>query len=687
MPGIDRSRNARITRALRRREGKEKMPPIAKKADDLEAIKQAVEGAAVVSGGLWLSYLFLMFYLAIAAGAVTHADLFVENPVKLPFLAVELPLKVFFFLAPILFVITHTYTLSHFVLLADKAKLFHFQLRKQIKAPDNDSESGNNEKAAEIRTNLRRQLPINIFVQFLAGPEDIRESGLGFLLKLIAWATLVVAPMLLILLLQIQFLPYHEAWITWIHRLALLAELLIVWWLWRAILSGGGSDFRRRSAFPSWLMVASGIASSVAAVLFSWTVATFPGEWNEGPLSFVAPIEPVSINAMIVCRRFEYTLVFHGLGCLSNTLSLPRFNIFEALKLDDPKKAEWRSRLFSFRGRDLRGAELYFSVLPKVSFVFAQLQGAMFDGAQLQGATFHRAHLEGADFAEAQLQGASFPAARLLGASMYKAHLQGALFGGADLRGVKFSKAHLEAASFPAAHLEGALFDGAYLQGASLSGAKLLGASLKNSYLTATDLGTASMWRADFDGAELKSLYVTPEALRWATVESDWDGSDLTQSATPWMEKDYLDLKKNIEHNVEDELTRTRALKQIERLRCENNDNQLAPCNSEAVPSTFPDRIKKAAVDERSYSAALTDSLVDTICSAGSGAVYILRSILRPLNPSISVSRINAQKFDERLGKKDCPVSAHLTEDDKADLHALVKAATPPAVTDRKSAE
>ena len=41
--------------------------------------------------------------LAVAAGAVTHADLFFEKPVKLPFLNIELPLLAFFFMAPILF--------------------------------------------------------------------------------------------------------------------------------------------------------------------------------------------------------------------------------------------------------------------------------------------------------------------------------------------------------------------------------------------------------------------------------------------------------------------------------------------------------------------------------------------------------------------------------------------------------
>jgi hypothetical protein len=248
------------------------LPPIAADADDLKAIKTAVDDAAAVGGGLWLSYLFVLFYLAVAAGAVTHADLFFENPVKLPFLNIELPLLAFFFLAPILFLIVHAYTLVHLVMLSDKAKRFHEVVHKQIGGADR----------AAIRAGLQRQLPSNIFVQFLAGPPDVRASLFGSLLRAIAWTTLVVAPVLLLLLMQIQFLPYHSSFITWTHRLALLADLLLVWWLWREILSGRAADGRRRSASPEWMT--AGFALSLVVLLFAATVATFPGEWPETSL-------------------------------------------------------------------------------------------------------------------------------------------------------------------------------------------------------------------------------------------------------------------------------------------------------------------------------------------------------------------------------------------------------------------
>jgi hypothetical protein len=47
---------------------------------------------------------------------------------------------------------------------------------------------------AHTRQELRRQLPPNILVQFLAGPGDVCRGVFGWLLKGIAWISLVIAP-------------------------------------------------------------------------------------------------------------------------------------------------------------------------------------------------------------------------------------------------------------------------------------------------------------------------------------------------------------------------------------------------------------------------------------------------------------------------------------------------------------
>src|SRR5215472_9235508 len=167
-------------------------PEFADKAKDLQALRDTVVDAAGISGGLWLSYLFVFFYLAIAAGGVSHRDLFFENPVKLPFLNVDLPLIGFFVLGPALFLIVHAYTLLHFVLLAGKVGAFHTELQEQILDED-------------ARARLRRQLPSNIFVQFLAGPREVRTGAMGFMLRLIAQISLVAGPIALLTFFQLQF--------------------------------------------------------------------------------------------------------------------------------------------------------------------------------------------------------------------------------------------------------------------------------------------------------------------------------------------------------------------------------------------------------------------------------------------------------------------------------------------------
>jgi hypothetical protein len=67
----------------------------------------------------------------------------------------------------------HTYVLLHFVLLAGKVGDSDTELRAQI-------------TDEEVRLRLRRQLPSNIFVQFLAGSREVRTGVTGFLLRLIA---------------------------------------------------------------------------------------------------------------------------------------------------------------------------------------------------------------------------------------------------------------------------------------------------------------------------------------------------------------------------------------------------------------------------------------------------------------------------------------------------------------------
>jgi hypothetical protein len=216
----------------------------------LEAIKKAVDDAAAVGGGLWLSYLFVLFYLAVAAGAVTHADLFFENPVKLPFLSTELRCSVLL-LAPILFLIVppiRSCTSSS----VDKAKRFRRGCARRWGGADRGDPG---QSAAAIAQQ-------HFSSSFLLGPGSRGELRLNAAGRSLDAG---VAPMILFAPAhQIQFCP-SPGFIPGPIGDPPRSEAL---WVWRKI----WPDARR---WPRRDLPPNVLGALVPGRLFSWT-ATFP---------------------------------------------------------------------------------------------------------------------------------------------------------------------------------------------------------------------------------------------------------------------------------------------------------------------------------------------------------------------------------------------------------------------------
>jgi Pentapeptide repeats (8 copies) len=345
---------------------------LAEKAKDLQALRDAVVDAASISAGLWFSYLFVLFYLAVALGGVTHRDLFLANPVKLPFLNVDLPLIGFFVIGPGLFLIVHTYVLLHVALFADKVGAFHAELESQIMDTD-------------VRERVRRQLPSNIFVQLLAGPREVRAGVRGFMLRLVAQCSLVVAPVALLVLFHLQFLAYHNEAIVWWLRFAIVADLALLWALWPSIERGQTSrvtlyELRRGK-------VAAASLASLFPVLFITTIATVPGEWADVHLPNVRVIPTrwpsqwpngvywTSLHELLIAGVVD-EVSGRPLSLFSNRLVLTDQSFV------DPDKLEKIEVTHSFRGRDLRQAVLNRADLRKADFTGAILSGAKLENAK-----------------------------------------------------------------------------------------------------------------------------------------------------------------------------------------------------------------------------------------------------------------------------------------------------------------
>ena len=244
-------------------------------------------------------------------------------------------------------------------------------------------------RRSEVATAMQRRLPSNIFIQFLAGPKDLRGGSFGWLLRAIGWVTLVIAPVLLLLLMQVQFLPFHSSLITWTQRIALIVDLVLIWWLWGKILSGREVDDGSSQVALEGSAIA--FVLSLLVLLFSVTAATFPGEWQEDHWPdgrpFLANGQQVSLHDWVFNSDVDPASGRRRLP-FSSTLVLTGFNVFEGRGIDESMKAEGRDFVFRARGRDLRGAIFHFATLRKIDFVAAKLQGARFESANLEGASF-----------------------------------------------------------------------------------------------------------------------------------------------------------------------------------------------------------------------------------------------------------------------------------------------------------
>lgn len=354
----------------------------------------------------------------------------------------------------------------------------------------------------------------------------------------------------------------------------------------------------------------------------------------------------------------------------SNTLVLTGFDIYRALKIDDPAKVEGRDFLFSVRGRDLRGANLDLGDLSKIDFSGAWLDDARFDGAelkgasfacvktlndpvarpfdvctQLRGASFMEVDLEGVSFEGAQPQGANFYTADLRGATFENANLEGVFFFGAELQGAELNNAPLQGASLENAQLQGAWLEsvqlqgasldgarlqgayllhgthlvegGAQLQGASLKRAQLQGANLQGATLDATDLSGAFLWRTNVSGSPLPE----PKSVR-LSEPPNWGPSwiDEQLELRHWDDKAYQELRKTIAA-LAAKTGRTDALENISRLDCHSADTTLAPCNPDPSlppprePAAWREALENAArINVADYEAALAAQLKTLVC-------------------------------------------------------------------------
>ncbi|HYD15235.1 MAG TPA: pentapeptide repeat-containing protein, partial [Hyphomicrobium sp.] len=516
------------------------------------SLLEAVNHSSDTAHTGWLIFLAIMAYLMIAVAGVTHKDLLLETPVSLPILQVNIQLAQFFQFAPIVLVLLHLGLVSQLTLLARETLEFDYSIRLL--------------EATDKRTHpLRLELNNFFFVQAIAGP--CRSRVMSAFLHGMSWLTLVVLPVVLLIYIQVVFLPYHDVGITWTHRIALLVDIAMLIsigvFLMRAETSFLQAFMRTTSAHPV------SFVATIVVLLFVWICsfffATIPGESLDRFTQRVLGFDNEDESGQGPRYVAGYTIPLLTFGSEGSLLGVFKRNLVVVdTDLVSDKELTPGEPSISLRDRDLRFAKLDRSDLQQVDFTGSDLRGASLVGTDLRGAwlqcaditqlimtedreaancttarraIFTRARLEGAHMSGVDIRGAKLDEARLDGVELAYGLMQGANFSSARLDKADLTGGvQAQGANFLVANLQGADLTGALLQGADLSSADLTAAVLSYAHLEVATLRDAkldgaALYRVSLLGADMIGATVTGADLReakvWKTVPPQADSEAL----------------------------------------------------------------------------------------------------------------------------------------------------------------
>ena len=176
-------------------------------SDDVKGFLDEANATSEPARVAWLAFLFLLTYVIVTLASVSHKDLLLNSPVRLPIINTDIPLVGFFQYAPAMLLLVYLSLLVQHVIVARKYRRFTDAILPL------ERETGSENPA-------RERVHAYAFSQILAGPRPHRITKL--MMQLIVYVTFALLPIATLLYFQIKFLPYHEVWITYWHRFAVI---------------------------------------------------------------------------------------------------------------------------------------------------------------------------------------------------------------------------------------------------------------------------------------------------------------------------------------------------------------------------------------------------------------------------------------------------------------------------------
>ncbi len=515
-------------------------------ADEVASLNETAKGATKAI----IVFLATALYLAVSVAGTDSRQLLLNGTVNFPILNTGIPCWLFYLLAPLLVVILHVYMLLEGYFLSQK--IYYLQRHHRATV----SELSQSITVFSVAYSLGHPVPFYI----------------RFIFPLLYVVTNVSVPLFLLLSMQAKFLPFHDPWISRLHRSLVAVDLVLI--ILFFFVRGSGiarahrlgiaprqSSAQPASTAPSWREWLTRLRHRVAywAIVVILAVAVF---W----LSMFRIVVPETCAG-----AFDEWFALHHLGRLHVILgTLIATNISaEGQQFDHGINAAARDlRCADFRNATLSGSDFRGALLTDAQFDQAKLNRVTFGRTpenltdahglvpgtrtNLTRASFGSADLADADFSYAQLNLANFKHANLMGTSFNGAKadeadfteaMGKATFDSASLRGADLFSASLKHSSFARAHLEVANLVGAHLQGADFSGATLVGADMRRSSLQGAS--GLSLEGVDLTHAHLEGLnFCSPSQ---DTTQHTLSSGEPSEENTPIGELrnnlDYADLR------------------------------------------------------------------------------------------------------------------------------------------------
>ena len=463
----------------------------------LDRLRESADASARNFRTVYVSYLVIALYILVIISSTDHDLLFRAGDVQAPVINVGMPVVWFFTFVPWILLFLHFNLMLQGTFLARKVSAFRAAVRRSTPLDGTRDEQ------------LDMLFPAPL--AHMVGGGDSR-SGTRYLLTGMVVLTVAVLPIAILVYAQVQFLPYQDDALTWMHRSIVMVDYFLLWSFWPHMATPGWSwrewwtkPWQRRD--QGWINLdtpprhsrnAASIIVTLATIFFSVAIAEIPG-------GAIDKLWPFDVGRDGLNRKFDFqnkTLVAREPSpeLLAELLAQ---NKNASIKRGQP---DWciHAQALDLRDRSFRYANFKDSSFCNDAIFFrADLSNANFSNTYLVGAKMENLRGSQVNFKSANLHSANMIYADLSGANLRNAILVRSGINRSILRGANLRQAKLHGANLPGVELHGADLTQAELHGTDLQQAVLNGAILRQAELHGADLSLAKFHGADLREAEL----------------------------------------------------------------------------------------------------------------------------------------------------------------------------------------